>query len=250
MNFQDVLAKFPNAKKTGDGYIAKCNAHDDSTPSLSIKEGDDGRTLLKCRAGCPTEKVCASVGLKLADLFVEKPAPIKRHIVANYPYHDASGKLVFEVVRYEPKTFRQRQPDGKGGWIHNTDGVQKVLFRLPEILRDIKRALPVFVCEGEKDALAMVQKKLSATCNPGGAGKWLDSFSETLRDADVVIIADKDKAGHDHAQLVAAKLHGVAKSVRVLELPETSTRSCSMISLPGFLSAKASCFITLARRTN
>ena len=45
---------------------------------------------------------------------------------------------------------------------------------------------------------------------------------ETLRGADVVIIADKDKAGRDHAQLVAGKLHGIAKSVRVLELPDVN----------------------------
>ncbi len=68
----------------------------------------------------------------------------------------------------------------------------------------------------------MAELGFSATCNPGGAGKWLDSYTETLRGADVVIIADKDKAGRDHAQLVASKLHGVAKSVRVIELPDVN----------------------------
>ena len=68
----------------------------------------------------------------------------------------------------------------------------------------------------------MVQHGFSATCNPGGAGKWQDGYTETLRGADVVIIADKDKAGRDHAQLVAGKLHGVAKSVRVIELPDVN----------------------------
>jgi len=71
----------------------------------------------------------------------------------------------------------------------------------------------------------MAEHGLAATCNPGGAGKWQDSFSETLRGADVAIIADKDAAGRAHAQKVAASLNGKAKSVRVLELPETNSKA-------------------------
>ena len=140
-------------------------------------------------------------------------------IVATYDYPDETGKLRFQVCRIEPKGFFQRRPDGNGGWIRDTKGVEKVLFRLPEILRDVQHGLPIFQCEGEKDVLAMVEKGFSATCNPGGARKWQDSFSETLRGADVIVIADKDKDGREHGQLVASKLHGVAKSVRVIELP-------------------------------
>jgi hypothetical protein len=158
--------------------------------------------------------------LKLSDLFTDNDSPAR--IVATYPYHDAAEKVLFEVVRYAPKDFKQRRPDATtiDGWTWNTKGVEKVLFRLPEILRDVQNGKYIFICEGEKDALAMMERELSATCNPGGAGKWQDGYAETLRGADVVIIADKDKAGRDHAQLVASKLHGVAKSVRVIELPD------------------------------
>jgi AAA domain len=151
-----------------------------------------------------------------------------KRIVATYDYHDAAGKLLFQVVRYEPKDFRQRRPAGKGGWIWNMDGVEKVLFRLPEIIRAIAGGKFIFLTEGEKDTLAMVQRGFDATCNPGGAAKkadgekWLNSYTETLRGADVCIIADKDGDGRKHAQIVAGKLHGVAKSVRVIELPDTN----------------------------
>ena len=162
--------------------------------------------------------------MKLADLF--PPKEIRngsgKQIVAIYDYQDASGKVVFQVVRYSPKNFRQRKPDGKGGWIWNTKGLEKVLFRLPEIKKAIAGGKFILACKGEKDVQAMVQRGFDATCNPGGAGKWLDSYSETLRGADVVIVADKDDAGRTHAQLVAAKLHGIAKSVRVIELPDVS----------------------------
>ena len=173
------------------------------------------------------DAICLALGLKLSDLFHGK-GRVNRNcqtgqIVATYPYHDATGKVMFEVVRYDPKDFSQRKPDGTapGGWTWNTKGVEKVLFRLPQILAAIDRGKTIFVTEGEKDALAMAEQGYPATCNPGGAGKWLENYTETLRGANVVIIADRDKAGRDHAQIVAGKLEGLAKSVRVIELPDT-----------------------------
>lgn len=55
-------------KRSGGGYVAKCPAHDDRHPSLSVSEGDDGRALLKCFAGCSTEAVAEALGLTLAQL--------------------------------------------------------------------------------------------------------------------------------------------------------------------------------------
>jgi hypothetical protein len=223
VNFEEILALLPDAKRNGNGSLARCPAHEDHKPSLSISEGADGRTLLKCFAGCSVESICSALKITPADLFrdnghANSPA---RRITATYDYQDRDGKLLFQKVRYDPKDFRQRKPDSTAldGWTWNTRGVQKVLFRLPEILRDISKGKFIFLCEGEKDVLAMVKHGFAATCNPGGAGKWLDSYTETLRGADCVIIPDRDEPGRAHAQLVAGKLHGVAKSVRVLELP-------------------------------
>lgn len=211
-------------KPSGEGFVCRCPAHDDKTPSLSISESG-GKILLHCHAGCSPEAICSALGLKLSDLFTGNGSPAR--IMATYPYHDAAGKVLFEVVRYDPKDFKQRRPDSTAidGWTWNTKGVNKVLFRLPEILRDIQNGKSIFICEGEKDALAMVERGFSATCNPGGAGKWQDSYTETLRGADAVIIADKDVPGRAHAALVAGKLHGVAKSVRVLELPDAGGKT-------------------------
>jgi len=219
-----ILALLKGERRSGDGWQALCPAHDDRAPSLTITESPDGKTLLHCHAGCTPESICSAVGLKLSDLFPEKAGP--RRIAATYDYQDAGGKLLFQVVRFDHKDFRQRRPDKAAldGWAWNTRGVQRVLFRLPEIVRDVKRGFPVFVCEGEKDVLKMVEKGFSATCNPGGAGKWQDSYSETLRGADCVVIPDRDEAGRKHAQLVAGKLHGVAKRVRVVELPDVNGR--------------------------
>lgn len=224
MNTTSILSRLQGVTRNGDGWKARCPAHDDKNPSLSITEGDDGRTLLKCFAGCTAEAICDKLNLTLGDLFPpkERRNGSGKRIVATYDYHDASGKVVFQVARFEPKDFRQRKPDATAtdGWTWNTKGVEKVLFRLPEILRDAENGKFIFVCEGEKDALAMAERGFSATCNPGGAGKWQDNYSDSLRGAAVVIVPDKDAPGRAHSALVAGKLKGIAKSVRVMELPD------------------------------
>ena len=143
-------------------------------------------------------------------------------IVATYDYRDQAGQLLFQVVRFDPKTFRQRRPDptARDGWNWKLEGARRVLYRLPEVLSAIAAGEPVFVVEGERDVQALVTHGFAATCNPGGAGKWLDDYTATLRGADVVLIADKDEPGLKHVQLVAGKLHGTAKTLRIVELPD------------------------------
>jgi hypothetical protein len=218
------LGPMAKPRKTTDGWECCCPAHEDKRASLSVSQKGD-RVLVHCHAGCTPEEICAAVEIRLADLFAGKPPRNEKpgkQIVAMYDYRNANGEVAYQVVRFDPKDFRQRKPDAnaKDGWMWNIKGVEKILFRLPEITREIQQGLPVFLCEGEKDVLAMRKHGFAATCNPGGAGKWQDSFSETLRGADVAIIADKDPPGREHAQLVAGKLHGIAKSVRVIELPD------------------------------
>lgn len=212
-----VFSKLQSVRPAGSGFEACCPAHDDRTASLSLAVGTDGRVLLKCHAGCTTEAVLAAVGLELRDLF---PPPEGPRISACYDYCDEAGKLIFQAVRLDPKAFRQRRPDSTapGGWKWNLGGVRRVLFLLRELLA-ADPGDPVFVCEGEKDALSLARLGLVATCNPMGAGKWRPEYSEALKGRAVVILADNDGPGRDHAAQVARSLTGVADSVGIVELP-------------------------------
>lgn len=213
-------------RKSGTGWTARCCGHEDKNASLSVSAGADGRVLLKCHAGCTAENIVGALGLKLADLFPPRPAsvaPVTPRIVATYPYTDEAGQLLFECVRFTPKTFRQRRPDTAkpGAWVWNLEGVRRVLYRLPELKVALTAGRTIFVCEGEKDVETLAQHGFAATCNPMGAGKWQSEHTETLRDAKrVVVIADKDEPGRKHAFAVATALHGVAKCVRSIELPD------------------------------
>ena len=200
------------ARKSGSGWIAKCPAHEDGNPSLSINE-NDGKILLHCHAGCTTEAVCRAAGIELRELFTDnKPTP--RLVMDEYDYVDEGGALLFQVVRYEPKDFRQRRPDPNGGWSWSLNGTRRVLYRLPELLK----AKSVLIVEGEKDCKSALKMGLFATCNAGGAGKWREEYSESLRGKRIVIIADADEPGRKHAQQVATSLFGKVESLKVLEL--------------------------------
>ena len=141
-----------------------------------------------------------------------------KEIVATYDYRDAVGKVLFQVVRFEGKDFRQRRPDGQGGWIWNLDSVQRVPYRLPELLQASKQDW-VFITEGEKDVDRLVAEGLSATCNPGGALKWCDDYNRYFEGRLIAILPDNDDPGTKHAEQVANSLYRMTTEIRNVELP-------------------------------
>jgi KaiC/GvpD/RAD55 family RecA-like ATPase/5S rRNA maturation endonuclease (ribonuclease M5) len=140
-------------------------------------------------------------------------------VVATYTYTDENGDPLFEVVRFDPKDFRQRRPDGKGGYVWGIKGVRRVPYRLPELIEDLAQDRAVFVVEGEKDVDGLRALGVPATCNPGGTGKWSNEFSPVFGGADVVILPDNDETGREHAAKVARSLAGHASRIRVVALP-------------------------------
>ena len=226
MRFEDFTALLSGTGiKTSSGHKYYCPAHDGNSPALSVS-CKDNKILLHCFAGCPTENILNALGLTAADLFLDSGAdhrPDKskpeRRIVTTYDYTDETGKLLFQVVRYDPKGFTQRKPNGQGGWIwKGIPEAEKVLFNLPAVIDAIQRHETIFIVEGEKDCLTLKSLSLTATCNSGGAGKWLPQYSETLKGADVVVIPDRDAVGMSHALMVASDLNGTAASVKMLSL--------------------------------
>lgn len=220
------LANLQNVEETSDGWNARCPEHDDSKNSLSISVSDTGKAVWHCHAGCDFRQIAYAAGVTLGEMFPDhgargKKAPRGR-IVTTYDYQDADGNLIFQVCRMEPKDFRQRKPDGRGGWTWKTKGLQRVLYRLPEL----KAADPeefCWLCEGEKDVDNLWAIGCVATTNPGGAdidgSKWLKKYNGTLAGRHVVLLPDNDAVGRGHAASVADQLKAECASVRILELP-------------------------------
>ena len=159
----------------------------------------------------------------MADLFDPsgQQAKQKPQIVATYDYTDEQGVLLFQVVRFEPKDFRQRRPDGNGDWGWKLGDVRRVPYRLPELLEGLGKEATAYIVEGEKDADRLRALGYFATCSPGGAGKWRAEFSQHFQPGDAVsIVADRDPSGRDHARKVHASLQCAGVEARIVETIE------------------------------
>lgn len=159
-----------------------------------------------------------------------KPMPIQEplrpktesKIIETYSYKDEMGKEIFQVVRLEPKSFRQcRIVDGNKVW--NMDGIRRVLFNLPKVIK----ANRVILVEGEKDAIALEALGFTATTSPGGAASWLDGYAESLKGKEVVLCGDNDEAGQKYMDQVFKSLAGKVKSVRKIQVPGIAFKDIS-----------------------
>ena len=200
--------------------MALCPGHADKERSLSIKE-TEGKTLLNCFAGCENSSIVAAVGLSLSDLF-DEPARNgngkrngSENIIKIYEYQNEAGHYLFEVCRYEPKDFRPRVKQADGSFKHTLNGVRRVLYRLPEILK----ADAVIIVEGEKDVESVRSMGFTATTSQGGANSWKSEYADSLTGKDIIIIPDLDPPGQKYAEIVSRSLHGKAKSIKTAKLP-------------------------------
>ncbi len=254
--FDDIVER-TRAKPIGTAgsFSGLCPAHDDKSASLSITLEND-RILLYCHAGCNIDDICVSLGIEQTDLFApidEKqinkvPVPPKlvkeqKRMKANinadgkvvffsskhqkkvtesvrYSYLNVDGKTAYHVIRSDPKDFRPLKPDG----YLDLEGVERLPYRLPELLQGVKDSKPTLLLEGEKDVDSAMAMGLIATTFVGGAGKWRDEYSEYFRGADVVLMPDNDFPGLKGMTEIATKLYGTVSRIRMLELPGLGPR--------------------------
>lgn len=210
----------------GDEIQALCPFHEDKNPSLSIntnkgtyfchacgKKGDFIHFYGKIN-GFDTHQNFGKILSGIASDFGIQDN-VKQRLAKTYNYLDAAGKLLFQLCRLEPKSFRQRRPNGKNGWVWNLKSIEPVLYRLPEVLK----AKEILICEGEKDADNLNKLGFTATTVPMGAGKWRDSYRKPLAGKDIVLIPDNDQSGREGMAKIAAGLNGSSKSLKFLQLP-------------------------------
>jgi hypothetical protein len=198
-----------------DRYYAHCPLHQDKDWSFCYEKRS---RAWRCQSGCGSGDVVA-LGVRLWGCGIEAAlAKMEallggqpRKIVRTYPYVDADGTLLFEVVRYEPKGFCARRPHK---WLWALDNTPRVLYRLPEVIV----AKEILIVEGEKDCETARSWGLVATSNAEGGGRWKAEYVQFFRQKRVQIISDADETGRWHARQVAGSLVPVADSVKLIEL--------------------------------
>lgn len=220
------------------GHRAQCPAHDDRRPSLSVSNGD-GKVLLHCHKGCDADKIVASLGLHMRDLYDTNQTGQSR-ATSRKPtrdrideYHDECWNALYRKVRKPDKIdtsgksekviyFQHIEPTS-GSWVKGVgENTRRVLFRLPDVLQAVHEGRTVYVVEGEPDCKRLASLGYVATCNDNGASisghasKWRPAYTETLIGAHVIVIADNDEPGFAHARYIARELTGKAASVKLV----------------------------------
>lgn len=267
----EFLSRLDGVRRQGgkDEWSAKCPCRaDDKNPSLSVGVGEQGQVLVTCHRGvpCTLDEICSSMGIEPASLWpedsdrkndwsratpVRKPAPPaktepaakkepeKMELDTTYDYVDENGEIVMQVLRYRTekgKTFRQRVPDGRGGWSWSTSALEvRPLYRLPEVMAAVAAGQPVWVVEGEKDADALAALGHAATCNPMGAdngtgSKWRPEHTAWLAGAKVRVVMDNDTAGQVHASYVAEQLRQAGSRVKLCRPPDGHKDVADMVA--------------------
>jgi hypothetical protein len=198
----------------GTFYDFEANVGGGVLDLIALKTGSEGMDWLRI------EGFLDDVSVRATRLAKPKPKPVAQQpgtVVATYDYVDERGDLLFQVVRYQPKSFRQRRAD-HNTWIWNLDGVRRVLYRLPDLIKAVANGQVIYITEGEKDCDGIRDLGCAATTCSGGAKKWMPDYNDAMRGADVILLPDNDDAGREHAEQVAVSLSGIAKRVRVLDI--------------------------------
>lgn len=239
-----LLALLEGAKRSGDGWMCRCPAHEDKTPSLSTKLGDDGRILVHCFAGCTTESVMAELGLPMTFLAspastLPTPGPKAKsprswaspELAANalakgigtveaiYDYAELDGTCTFKVVRIKKpggKTFRPLHQRNRAWQVGDPDRLLP-LYRMPEIATE----RIVVVVEGEKCVETAIAMGVAATTSAHGANSPKKTDWTRLKGKRVVLCPDADEPGRQYVTEVAGILRTIdaEANIRRLDLP-------------------------------
>ncbi|MGQ9553329.1 MAG: toprim domain-containing protein, partial [Anaerolineae bacterium] len=236
MTAEQLLTRLADAKRSGNGWIARCPVHDDDKPSLSIAQAD-GRILLKCFAGCRTADIVRALNLTMADLFVSNDGHGQRAGSSSDPLHWLASYCQV------PKAFLEKLPlsADNGRVVFKFDGTDVVKLRLagakdfrwqpvgaptPPLWPLPGAELPeqIWLCEGESDTIVARYLGLEAFAVTKGAGTSLKPHeAEALaqRGAKAIVIAfDADGDGRAGARKLADVLAGAGLAVRIVDLAE------------------------------
>lgn len=242
---EKVLSRLPDHRATADGFKARCPAHDDTNPSLSIRQSQDGAVLVKCFAGCPSERIASGLGLRMADLFPvpHEPAwPVRQHASSRpeprhfssakqaidaygrgqpdrqWAYVDETGEAVGHTLRWNTDSGKDIRPVARfpDGWRHAAMPSPRPLLNLPTLATAHEPV--IYVAEGEKCVDALTALGLSATTSAGGSQAARLTDWTPLAGRRVTVIPDNDEAGRQYADAVRDILDGLGANVSVLYL--------------------------------
>jgi len=243
---EKVLDRLEDYKERRGEFRARCPAHQgNSEDSLSIREGDNGRALLTCHAGCDLQDIVGALGLGVVDLFphngrasrsslgtakkvakktTQKTDKGKEETLTTddlpdgtyYEFTSPAGEVLY-IQRHKGGYYRKV---GEDLWRKGLEGVSQVLYNLPELVDGVRTGKTIYHLEGPKDVETAREKLGVVATTSGSVSSWRPEFRVHYTGADVVVVQDHDEPGREYARKVAEDVARVARRVRVVLLPD------------------------------
>jgi 5S rRNA maturation endonuclease (ribonuclease M5) len=221
-----MIAELLDGDVSGAQVLCPGPGHGAGDRSLSVKPDSADREgfVIHSFAGDDWKECRAHVRKKLS---LPEPDSKKTNggksawtVLGEYVYLDENGERFLKVRKCRDgaggKQYPQYHWDGNG-WAKGKPDSPKIPYRLPELIA--APAAVVYFVEGEKDADNLARIGFVATTASEGANaKWESGLTPFFKERHVVILPDADRPGRAHAQKVAKAIHGVAASVKIVDL--------------------------------
>jgi hypothetical protein len=252
---ETIASKLNKAKRTGNGWMACCPAHEDGTPSLSINDGEKG-PVFKCHAGCSQESVLTAI--EALGVQIRKPKTNGNGTHSDVPrgtfnveilaaakqlppefllgngVHDDNGRVGFKFCTANGEVFRTKYRAAISGdrGFKMSPGEGLIPYGLWRLEMDYANDGRVILCEGETDTLTLWHHGFTALGIPG-VDTWRDEWAEMIpAGAKVYLAVDGDAAGEKLAEKL--KKSPLRKRLSLIHFtPEVKDPSVMHCSDPG-----------------
>jgi hypothetical protein len=240
---EQVLDRLADHTEHRGEYRARCPAHrGQSDNSLSIKEGEEGRALLVCHAGCEYQEIVEALGLSVGDLFADngwrggagrakkvrtktKGRSASKTLTTDqlprgtyWEFTSPAGEVLY-IQRHKREYYWKVGEDRWVTYRGVLDDIAQVLYRLPELIDGVRFGKTVYHLEGPKDVETARGRLGVVATTSGSTSSWMEEFRSFYTGANTVVIPDNDAPGLQYAEKVARDVVGVAKSLKVVQLP-------------------------------
>lgn len=228
--YERCIGHFKIVRRYADHVQCNCPAHSDKQASLTISKGRKC-VLFHCHAGCTIESILLAVGIEKSDTFFESISNTSdwkkyiekregKRIEGIYPYVSCNGNYAFHKIRLEGKRLLYgRLENGRFtyGLPRNTPrkSMKAVYGDLRAIKNAIRKNIPIFIPEGEKDVNTLTEQGYIAFTY-GGCGDWQKDFAELVKGANIFILADNDEPGVKVAKQIFEDLEGIANKRKII----------------------------------
>lgn len=228
--YESNLQHFKISKRYGSRAQCTCPAHNDKQASLTVSMGKKC-TLFYCHAGCTLDAILPAAGLEKKDTYYEQSIQTvnwrkyvekreQRKIEAVYNYVSFNGQYAFTKLRLAGKKILYGRLENER-FIYGLprDTPRKSLKAVYGDLKRLREAIQadeaIFIPEGEKDVDTLTRKGYIAFTY-GGVNDWQAEFSELVKGADVIILADNDEPGRAVANTILNDIQPVTKSAKIV----------------------------------